>query len=182
MQISGDVKLHCRDHASYEFQENQQSKMRFDLLSVLSHGIRHALQHIGVLAGVHSGQNGAFNEWEIFHGEGLVQILFLDVLLDVLVGNWFAIDVGGAEEHSGGVVVFVVDDVHGVVSELVLIFFLLLCLLRSMQYYNFISFLGFSLFLRARWKSPYSLLAQGFREQQILFVLFEILAQIFGVG
>lgn len=129
-QVAGQVELHGRDHTGDELQEDQQGEVSLNLLPALAHGIRHGLEHVGVLAGVHRRHADVLHVLEFLDGEGLVQVLLLDVLPDVLVADGQALEVGGAEVHSGRVVVLVVDDVHGVVPNVLLLEVLLLLLGR----------------------------------------------------
>lgn len=99
--------------------------MGVDFLAVFSHGIRHSLQHVGVLAGVHCGHAGVLDEREFLYCQGLVQVLLLNVLLDVLVADWVHFVVQGTEEHSRGVVVLIVDNIHSVVPDILLLELLL---------------------------------------------------------
>jgi hypothetical protein len=67
-------------------------------------------------------------EGEFLHCERLVEVLALDVLPDVLVGDGLTVLIGCAEEHTGSVVVLIVHDIHFVVPEVFFILFLNLSL------------------------------------------------------
>ena len=125
MKVSCDVKLNGWDYTSDEFQENQQGKVRFNLLSIFSHGVGHAFQHVSMLAGMHCWHNQVFNEVERFHGQCLVQVLFLNIFFDFFVGNRVSREICCAKEHSGSVIIFIIDDVHSIVPEIFLVDFFL---------------------------------------------------------
>lgn len=129
-EVACQVELHSGDDAGDELEENEQREVRPHFLPVLPHGVGHSFQDIGVLAGVDCGHHGVVHEGELLYCECLVQVLLLDVLLDVLIADGLPVEVGGAEEHPGRVVVLVVNDVHGVVPEVFLLGFLLLGLVR----------------------------------------------------
>jgi hypothetical protein len=88
----------------------------------------------------------------------------LDVKADVLVGDWGAIMVCCAEVHAWSVVVFIVNNVHLVATEVFLVLFLQLSLpslqhndviVSSLLLYDFFcNFLNFLLLLQCFIESP----------------------------
>ena len=74
-------------------------------------------------AGMDCGHGEVFNERELFHGESFVQILSLNILFDFLVVNWSSVIFGGTEVHSGSMIILVVNNVHFIKSEVILVFF-----------------------------------------------------------
>ena len=104
-----------------------------------------------MFAWMNSWHDESINEWEVFHGKGFIQIFFLDVLLDLLIADWLSIDVSGAEKHSWSMIVLIVNNVHSVVPEVLLLDFLLLHLSRVENNYLFTFFTTFEfLFLANR--------------------------------
>ena len=81
-----------------------------------------------MFAGVNCRHHAVRDELEFLHGQGLVQVLLLNVLSDLVVGQGIEAGVGGTEEHAGNEVEFVVRDVHGVVSLVFLAFLFFLFL------------------------------------------------------
>ena len=125
MQVSSHVELHCGNHTGDELQEYKQGKVRLNFLVVLPHRVWHAFEHIGVFARMHSGHRYVFEEGERLNGECFVEVLFLYVLFDELIVNWFAVDVCRTEKHSGGEVILVIDDVHCVEPDILFFEFFL---------------------------------------------------------
>ena len=82
-QIASDVKLDGGDHTGDELQEDQQCEMGLDLLSILSHGVRHGLQDVSVLAGMDGRHQPAFDEIELFYGQCGIQVLLLGLAFDL---------------------------------------------------------------------------------------------------
>ena len=74
-------------------------------------------------AGMDCGHGEVFNERELFHGESFVQILSLNILLDFLVVDWSSVIFCGTEVHSGSMIILVVNNVHFIKSEVILVFF-----------------------------------------------------------
>lgn len=74
-----------------------------------------------MLAWMDGWHGDALDEVERFHCEGFVKVFFLNVLLDTFILHWLPAEICGAEKHSWGVVVLVIDNVHGIVSELFLV-------------------------------------------------------------
>lgn len=72
MQVSCDIELHSWDYACDEFQEDQQCEMRIHLLPVFSHGVRHCLQDIGVLAGMDCWHHPVLDELKFLDCKSLV--------------------------------------------------------------------------------------------------------------
>ena len=114
MQITGAIELDSGDDAGDELEEDEESEVASDFLVVFPHGVGHAFEHIGMLAGMHSGHGQVFQKWEGLNSKRLAQILLLNILFNELVINGFAVHISGTEEHPGGEVVLVVNDVHGV--------------------------------------------------------------------
>ena len=123
-EVAGGVKLDVGDDAGDEFEEDEEGEVGLDFVACLDHGVRHALQDGCVAAGVHCGHGEVLDEGEFFNRQGLVQILPLDVLTDGVVADRIPVVFGGAEVHPGSVVVLVIDDVHVVVPEVLLVLFL----------------------------------------------------------
>lgn len=131
MQVPCHVELDRRDYAGNKLQKYEQGEVALHFLTVLSHRIWHALQHICVLTRVDCRHEDILKEREGLDGQSLVQILFLNIFLDCLIADWFSFDVSGTEEHSGSVIVLVIDYVHRVVPD-ILLFLLFLFFLWSM--------------------------------------------------
>lgn len=74
-------------------------------------------------AGMHSGHHDSLQEGERLHREGFVEVFALDVEADVGVADWYSV-LGGTEEHSWSVVVLIIDNVHFVVSVILLFLFI----------------------------------------------------------
>jgi hypothetical protein len=121
MQITCAIKLNSGDDTSDELEEDEKSKVTSNFLVVFPHGIRHAFEHIGMLAGMHSSHGQVFQKREWLNSKRLAQILLLNILFNELVINGFAIHISGTEEHPGGEVVLVVYDVHGVETHVGLV-------------------------------------------------------------
>lgn len=119
-------------------------------------------------------------EREFLHGEGFIQVLSLYIFPDSIVGDGSAVFFGGAEEHSGSMVILIIDDIHFVVTEVVLVFFLkfnisslqhdyiLICLLPDHLFFNLLLNL---LLLQIFVESPF---AEVVLQQKILLVLREV--------
>lgn len=172
MQISSHIKLYSRDDTSNEFQEDQQGKVAFNLLSILSHGIWHTFEHISMLARMDGCHWDVFQEGEGLNGEGLIKILFLDILFNELIVNGFSINISGTEEHSGGEVVLIIDDVHIVEPN---VLFGGLLFLVPLKYNHLITIWSFNDLLLAFYGCPDSLLAQSLLINEVLLLLVQIL-------
>lgn len=98
--------------------------MGFHIVACLHHGVRHALQDGCVAAGVHCGHGKVLDEGEFLDRQGFVQVLALNVFADGVIADGGSVVFDGAEVHPGSVVVLVIDDVHVVVSEILLVLFL----------------------------------------------------------
>ena len=145
--------------------------MTLNFLVVFSHRIRHAFKYVCMLTWMYSGHWDIFQEWERLNGQSFVQILLLNVLFDELVIDGFPFNVGSTEEHSGSKVILIVDDVHGVKSDIFLFYFFFLV---PMQYNNFITFLcGHGFFIATKCVAD-SFFADGFDMNEVLFLLVEI--------
>lgn len=181
MEVSCYVELDGGNHTGNELQEYQKGEVRLDLMSTLPHGLGHAEQDVGVLARMDCWHGQVIDERERLHGECLIQVLLLDVLLDQLVLDRLPLNISGREEHPGGVVVFVIDDVHFIVPG---VLFLLLLLLDQgrMEHYYFLSLLSLYLFLLSTWKNSNSSPAEGFFQNQILLLLIQVLGMVLWVG
>lgn len=125
MQVSSHIELHCGNHTGDELQKYKQGKVRLNFLVVLPHWVWHAFEHIRVFAWVHSGHRYVFEEGEGLNGECFVKVLFLYVLFDELIVNGFAIDVCRTEKHPGGEIILIVDNVHGIESDILFFDFFL---------------------------------------------------------
>lgn len=91
----------------------------------------------------------------------------MNVLFDEFVVDGFSFHVCGTEEHSGCKVVLVVNDVHGVESDVLL---LNLFFLMSVQYNDFVAFIGgHSFFITAKSIAD-SFLANGLDMDEVLFL------------
>lgn len=159
--------------------------MGFHLVACLHHRVGHALQDGCVAAGVHCGHGEVLDEGEFLDSEGLVQILPLDVFTDGIVADRVAVVFDGAEVHPGSMVVLVIDDVHIVVPEIILILFLELGLpsledddLVLALFHEFLFDFGGGFFLEVGVESSS---AEVFLEEQVLLVLGEILGVVLGV-
>lgn len=93
-----------------------------------------------MLARMHSSHGNIFEEGERLNGKRFIEVLFLYILLNHLIVNGLAINIGRAEEHPGGEIILVVNDVHRIESD-VLFFELLLFL--TVQHDDLIAVLGF---------------------------------------
>lgn len=126
---------------------------------------------------MHSGHHNSLQEGECLHREGFVEVFALDVEADFGVADGYSV-LGGTEEHSWSVVVLVINDVHLVVS-VILLFLLYISNASALQHHNlviaFLDDLVFRLFfldLEVRVEaSP----ADGLLQQQVLLILLEIL-------
>lgn len=127
-----------------------------------------------MLAGVDCRHHGVLHEGEFLYGEGFVQVLFLDVLLDILVADWLAVEVGGTEKHPGSVIVLIVYNVHGVVSQVLLLGDFLLGLI-GVQDNNFLAVLRGDFLFLALLDIANPFLALDFLQDKVLFFLVEIL-------
>lgn len=180
-QIASDVKLDGGDHTGDELQEDQQCEMRLDLLSILSHGVRHGLQDVSVLAGMDGRHQPAFDEIELFYGQRGIQVLLLNVFSNLFIGEGLQLGIGSAEEHPWGVVVFIVHDVHGVEAEVFLFSFLLLQFRRVEDDHLLAVISNYLLFL-AGGPAIYSSLAGDLVEHQVLLVIVKIFGLVLRVG
>lgn len=104
--------------------------MTLDFLSILPHGIGHTFEYIGMFTRMYSSHGDILEEWEGFYGECFIEILFLYVLFDEFVIDGLTVNISGTEEHSGCEVVFVIDDIHVVESNVFLFGFGLLVALK----------------------------------------------------
>ena len=114
MQIPCQIELDGRDNAGDKFQKDEKRKLTLDLLTTFSHRVRHAFQYIGMSAWMHRRHRYILNEREWLNCQSFVQVLLLNILFDSLVTNGLPVYVGSTEKHSWGMIVFVVNDVHGV--------------------------------------------------------------------
>lgn len=125
-------------------------------------------------AGVYIGHRNSLDEWEWVDREGLVKILLLDVLFNIFVADGLTIDVGGAEVHSGGVVVLIINDVHGVESDVFFSLFFLLLVLRAVQDDDVITIFSCDILLFSCLYDRDPLLTESFLMDEILLLLVEI--------
>lgn len=145
--------------------------MAFNFLIVLSHGVRHTFENICVFAWMHCCHWYVLKEWKRLNSQSFVEILFLDVLFDQLIIDWFSLNVSSTEKHSGSKVVFIINDVHCIKPNILLfqIFFLF-----TVQDYNFISIFCLDCLLISSNCGTNSLFAHGFFMNQVLFLFIEI--------
>ncbi len=179
-KIARGVELDIGDHAGDELQKDEKREVRLDFVACFYHGVGHAFEDGGVATGVHCWHGHVVQEGELLHCEGLVQVLSLDVLPDGLVADRRAVLFGGAEEHSGSVVVLVVDDVHFVVTEVLLVLLLELGLSALQDDDVLVFFLLYHLFLHfvlsyLLFQVPVeSSFAEVVLEQEVLLVLRQV--------
>lgn len=125
-KVSSDIELHIGNNAADKLQENQQSKMRLDLMSRFYHRVRHSLQHRRVTARMNRWHCHPLKEWEFLHCQSFIKILALNIEANVIVGDGSTVVFGGTEIHARRVVVLIVNDVHLVVPIIFNIVLLLL--------------------------------------------------------
>lgn len=144
--------------------------MALNLLSILSHCIRHTFKNISVLAGMNCCHINVLQELELFYCESLVQILFLNILLDQFVIDRFLFVIYCTEEHSWGKIILIVDDIHIIVTN---IFFIgLFFLVISLQDDHFVTVRCLNRLLRRSLDSVFdSFFANGSFVNQVLFLL-----------
>lgn len=84
-----------------------------------------------MFAWMHSCHGHIFQEGEWLNSQRFIEIFLLYILFNKLIINRFAINIRGTEEHSGCEVVFVIDDVHVVESNVFLFGFGLVVALEN---------------------------------------------------
>jgi hypothetical protein len=184
-QVASRVEFHVGNHRGDELEEDEQSEVGLHLVTGLDHRVAHALEDGGVPAGVHGGHGDVFEEGELLHGEGLVKILPLDVFPDGLVVDRRAIVFSGRKVHPGSMIVLVIDDVHLVAAEVLLVLLLNLSL-AALQHDDIILTLNDGFFFNFEERlfleiSVQSALAEVVFEDEVLLGLGKVLGLVFGV-
>ena len=77
-------------------------------------------------AGIHTWQYQLLQEGELLHGYSFFKILPGNIHAEVFAGDRGALVTGGRKEHSGRMIIFVVDDVTLVESVILIAAFFLL--------------------------------------------------------
>jgi hypothetical protein len=172
MQITGAIELDSGDDAGDELEEDEESEVASHFLVVFPHGIGHAFEHIGMLAGMHSGHGQVFQKWEGLNSKRLAQILLLNILFNELVINRLAVHISSTEEHPGGEVVLVIYNVHGVETH---IGFVDLFFFVALEDDDLVAlFGGHDLFVFGK-GCAYAFFAYCFHVDEVLFLLVEVL-------
>lgn len=128
-QIPSCIELNIGHHTSDELQENKKSKVRLYLVTSLHHCVRHTFKNSRMTTWMHCRHHNIFKEGEFFHCQSLVEILTLNVFSDIFIGNRLSFICSSTEVHSGSMIVLVIDNVHFIVSEVILVLFFLLRLI-----------------------------------------------------
>ena len=115
-------------------------------MTSLNHSIRHTLQNCGVSAGVNGWHDYILHKGEFLHCQGLIKIFSLYILSDGIIAHRSTIFFGCTEKHSWSMVVFIIYDIHFVVTEVLFIFLLELSLASFKDYYIVILLLFYNLF------------------------------------
>ena len=115
-------------------------------MACLDHSIWHTLQHSSMSAGVNSWHYHILHERELLHRQGLIEIFSLYIFSDSVVVDWSTVFFCCTEKHPWSMVVFIIYDIHFVVTEVLFIFLLKLSLASFKDYYIVLLLLFYNLF------------------------------------